>query len=141
MRAKLFVAVSVAFTLLLLASPVAFAQKGDRGGRGKGGHVSRGNQSDNHHDKDRHPHHWGNGSHWNWYAGTNGLGFYYGPRYTSCHNYYYPVAPWRPVVYQPWVQHWYFYSADPCLIHGYIHEGYCEYYYDDDGGCEVFWFP
>lgn len=153
MKTKWCFGMLAVFAALLFASPV-YAQK--KGGGGKGGHdggrksghqKNRDHQSDNHRSNDRHrndndrrhPHYWG-GPGWNWYAGTSGVGFYYGPRYTSCYNYYYPVAPWRPVAYQPWTHYYYFYGSDPCPIHKYIHHGYCEYYYDDNGGLEVFYF-
>ncbi len=147
----------------MLSSPI-FAQKSGKGGKDNKGHDRRGDrgyrrdhdmnqnkdkdrdhQARRHNDNDRHhrhPHHWGGDrSSWKWYVGTGGVGFYYGPRYATCHNYYYPVAPWRPQVgYSPWMSYYYFYSADPCPIHGYIHRGYCQYFYDDDGGCEVFYF-
>lgn len=155
MKTKLSVMLAV-FALLIFVSP-AFAQKhGKGGGKGNKGnksgqHQQRGgdhSMNQKHNDRDRHfgdhhrhPHHWGNGSHWNWYAGTGGFGFYYGPRYGSCHNYYYPVAPWRPVAYYPWTHYYYFYGPDSCPIHRYRHAGYCEYYYDDGGGVELFWFP
>jgi len=160
MRKALLISLSICLALIL-SSPV-FAQKGGKGGKSgksgknqKGGHVEnrhKGNhRGDNHRDGDRdhktvikinrHPHHWGNELQWSVYAGENGVAIYYGRRYTSCYNFYYPSHSLKmPGVYHPWETHWYFYSATPCPVHKYIHEGYCEYYFDDDGGCEVFYF-
>lgn len=105
--------------------------------------------NDHHQDRDRHrdnsrrhhyPSHWGDNSRWSLYAGTGGFGFYLGPSYRGCRTEYYPVAPWRPVHYSSWENYYYFYSSNSCPIHGFIHTGYCQYYYDDSGGVEVYYF-
>ena len=162
MKKPFLICLSICFALML-SSPI-FAQKGGKGGKGNKGHDRRGDrgyrrdrdmnqnkdkdrdhQARRHNDNDRHrryPHHWGGDrSGWSWHMGVGGFEYCYGPRYATYRNFYYPIAPWRPTVgYWPWTKYYYFYSADPCPIHRYIHEGYCEYYYDDDGGCEVFHF-
>lgn len=155
MRTKLCAVILTTFAVLMLSSP-AFAQK--KGGkqnsnRGRDHKIDRGHDKNRNRNSDgdrrdnkavikinRHPHHWGRDHQSGWYAGTNGFG-YFSRSYTSCHNYYYPRHPaWVPGVCRPWERQWYFYSANPCPIHNFIHDGYCEYYFDDNGGCEVFYF-
>lgn len=89
-----------------------------------------------------HPSHWG-GSSWSFYAGVGGFGYYYGPRYYGCHTYYYPVAVYYRPDYVVREHYWYLSSREGiCPGHGFAHDdGYCEYWYDDDGGVEVRWWP